>query len=211
VRGAAARRRATVTKRRFRHGAVAPLRGQEIGELAGRHRQPTVATAVSVGDGACVSTMARRARCRATVNKRKYRQMTRSASFRWSRFAAVAATVLIVGVYPILASQAHRIDEVHYELICDGMSLDTVQNVFGVSPGDYDGAKDADFFYSRVNEVTLNARRWTSHHGSYIIVFDPDTETGTVVSTRRSTWSRPTWQEQFLRFAREIWSWRSPP
>lgn len=59
---------------------------------------------------------------------------------RWPRLLIAAFVVGLLGFYPLLAPPAHRIDQEHYELIQNGMTIGEIESIFGQPPGNYDWA-----------------------------------------------------------------------
>jgi hypothetical protein len=59
----------------------------------------------------------------------------------WLRLFSAVALVCLLGLYPILAPPAHRIDQAHADLIVQGMTKEQVEAIFGVPAGEYDWAE----------------------------------------------------------------------
>jgi len=68
---------------------------------------------------------------------------------KWRRLSIAGLLVCLLGLYPLLAPPAHRIDKEHFDLIRNGMTLAEVKSIFGQSAGNYDWA------------VTDDARTWS--------------------------------------------------
>jgi hypothetical protein len=62
---------------------------------------------------------------------------------RLSRLLLLALLVSVLGLYPLLAPPAHRIDQTHFDLIRVGMDKAEVEAIFGVPSGEYDWAEPA--------------------------------------------------------------------
>jgi hypothetical protein len=60
---------------------------------------------------------------------------------RLARLLLLAAVAGVGFVYPLLAPTPHRIDQNHFELIKDGMTMAEVEAIFGVPAGRYDWAE----------------------------------------------------------------------
>jgi hypothetical protein len=58
----------------------------------------------------------------------------------WRRSSIAGVLVGLLGLYPLLAPPAHRIDKDHFELIQNGMTLADVESIFGQPAGNYDWA-----------------------------------------------------------------------
>ena len=56
------------------------------------------------------------------------------------RLSIAGLLICLLGLYPLLAPPAHRIDQDHFELIQNGMTLGEVESIFGQPAGNYDGA-----------------------------------------------------------------------
>ena len=59
----------------------------------------------------------------------------------WSRTMLGCTLVAVLGLYPLLAPPAHRIDQAHAARIVNGMTMDQVEAIFGVPAGGYDWAE----------------------------------------------------------------------
>ena len=59
---------------------------------------------------------------------------------RCTRWSIAVIVVGLLGLYPLLAPPAHRIDKEHFELIQEGMTLAKVESIFGQPAGNYDWA-----------------------------------------------------------------------
>src|SRR5262245_11808498 len=59
---------------------------------------------------------------------------------KWQRLSLAALLICVLGLYPLLAPPAHRIDREHFDLIQIGMTLAEVESILGQPPGDYDWA-----------------------------------------------------------------------
>lgn len=58
----------------------------------------------------------------------------------WQRLSIAGVLICLLGLYPLLAPPAHRIDKDHFELIQNGMTLAEVESIFGQPAGNYDWA-----------------------------------------------------------------------
>jgi hypothetical protein len=114
-----------------------------------------------------------------------------------SRLLLIAFVAAVVGLYPLLAPTAHRIDQERFELIQEGMTRADVEALFGAPPGRYDGADakldhfyimfakgqvmamDADFSLAANWPAALHraarsavSATWVSRHGAFTVAFD---------------------------------------
>ena len=60
---------------------------------------------------------------------------------KWPRLLIAGLIVGLLGLYPLLAPPAHRIDQAHRDLIVSGMTRQEVESIFGVPAGEYDWAE----------------------------------------------------------------------
>ena len=60
---------------------------------------------------------------------------------KWMRRLLVLTILGLLGLYPLLAPPAHRIDQAHCDRIKEGMTRQQVEGIFGVPAGDYDWAE----------------------------------------------------------------------
>jgi hypothetical protein len=107
----------------------------------------------------------------------------------------------ILGGMPLLLSAPHRIDEAHFMMVRNGMSVNDVVELFGAQPGNYDGA---------INESVYEAWRegagfqredthlfeWTSRFGSFLISFSDCSPTGRVTKGRIEASIVPSWSNR---------------
>jgi hypothetical protein len=140
-----------------------------------------------------------------------------------SRVALIVLLAAVTLVYPILAPPPHRIDQAHYDLVRDGMTLEEVEAIFGVPAGQYDwAAADYSVIWHDIGitntlnsgatyDITVGFRtlpipealadmRWVSRHGAFTFSFNGQ---GRLAS--RSAWHTvridPPWQ----RWWRAVW------
>jgi hypothetical protein len=59
---------------------------------------------------------------------------------KWQRLSIAGLLICLLGLYPLLAPPAHRIDQDHFDLIHNGMTLGEVESIFGQPAGNYDWA-----------------------------------------------------------------------
>jgi hypothetical protein len=121
---------------------------------------------------------------------------------KWLRLFSAVALVCLLGLYPLLAPPAHRIDRAHADLIVQGMTKEQVEAISGVPPGEYDWAEEApptrvrvfmgrlrSFHESKyaikradgvdishlvhsIHDSPRTILTWTSRHGSFMVWFD---------------------------------------
>ena len=60
---------------------------------------------------------------------------------KWMRRLLLLTLLGLLGLYPLLAPPAHRIDQAHCDRITVGMTRQQVEAIFGVPEGDYDWAE----------------------------------------------------------------------
>ena len=60
---------------------------------------------------------------------------------KWMRRLLVLTILALLGLYPLLAPPAHRIDQAHCDRITAGMTRQQVEGILGVPAGDYDWAE----------------------------------------------------------------------
>ena len=60
---------------------------------------------------------------------------------KWMRRLLVLTILGLLGLYPLLAPPAHRIDPAHGDRIKPGMTRQQVEGIFGVPAGEYDWAE----------------------------------------------------------------------
>ena len=131
----------------------------------------------------------------------------------WRRLSIAGLLICLLGLYPLLAPPAHRIDKAHFELIQKGMTLAEVESIFGQPAGEYDwamvdGVWGVAFspdgrrlwattkarYYTTVFLHSGNTdKTWTSRHGTCTIWFDENLRVSGGLTSWGSTRVEPPW------------------
>jgi hypothetical protein len=102
--------------------------------------------------------------------------------------------ILVFGLLAILLGMpmlltSHTIDERHFMMVRNDMTMDEVVEVFGVPPGSYDGAINENSYGVWQDGIDFDRQcphifEWTSRRGSYLIYFSDQPPAGRVTKGR---------------------------
>jgi hypothetical protein len=118
------------------------------------------------------------------------------------RLLVLALAVAVIFAFPLLAPTPHRVDQSHFDLVQDGMTMAQAETIFGVPAGNYDWAEqDFDLLTLDVSRGTMSIatffseadrqkhrgiaviggkgerlapETWISRHGTFTLAFDSE-------------------------------------